>query len=253
MIRHDYLEEYIADLLNVTSLKDYCPNGLQVEGKKNIAKIVAGVSLNSELIEKAIELSADAIFVHHGIFWYKEESVLKGVKKQRLEMLLKHNINLFAYHLPLDIDKTYGNNKLLGDALGWDITTYFPLFNMQDLGVMAELPEVQSVSTIFQHLAKTLDREPMHIPTKVDSEIRKVAWCTGAAEDGIECAAKLGADAYMSGEVSERTYHLARELGIHYFAIGHHASECYCVRALGEHLSQKFNLEYKFLNVYNPI
>ena len=245
--------KYIHSLLNVDKYNDYCPNGMQISGTSAIKKIVSGVSANAELIARAIELKADILLVHHGLFWKGDNNTLIGVKKDRIRMLLENNINLLAYHLPLDIDPTYGNNVLLGRKLQWDISRSFSINGIEHLGLISHLSQPLSCNNLAILLEQSLNHKPIFFSPKNKDKINTVAWCSGAAEDGIEAAAMHGADAYISGEVSERTFHLAKELNIYYYAAGHHATECFGIESLGSHLAEKFSLHHDFINVYNPI
>jgi dinuclear metal center YbgI/SA1388 family protein len=247
------MAKYIDSFLQINSYKDYCPNGLQISGKPNIKKLISGVSLNAQLLEQAILEDADAILVHHGLLWNKDSIEITGTKRMRLASILASNINLFAYHLPLDDNDTFGNNVLFGKEFGWEITEKFNLFGLDGFGSLSKLNQSVNITSIIDDISLKLDKKPFHVPAVSSKEIEKVAWCTGAAQDGIEAAADIGADLYISGEISERTFHLAKELDIHYLAVGHHASEVFGVRDFGEHLAKKFDLEYSFINVYNPI
>ena len=251
-----YLKDILAyanSELDINNYKDYCPNGLQVSGSENINCLVSGVSLNMELIDAAISCNADAILVHHGAFWHKEPQILTGVKRNRITKLLKHNISLLAYHLPLDAHNIYGNNVLMAKAMGWSVKSDFDLFGTPGLGLLGEVADSLDIENLQQQLQRVLGQLPIYAPANTNIPIKKIAWCTGAAEDGIEIAHDHGADVYISGEISERTYHLARELNIHYLAVGHHVSERFGVNAFGSHLGEKFNIEHKFIDIHNPV
>ncbi len=247
------ITRYINDLLSVAGFDDYCPNGLQVEGSGKIGHIVSGVSISLDLITKAIELKADAILVHHGLFWKGDSQSVTGIVKNRLALLLQYNINLLAYHLPLDTHKIYGNNALFAKCMGLAISGTFELLGVPGLGFYSELEHALDAAAIEDKLTTKLQRKPLHLSAGTSRMIKKIAWCSGAAQDGIIKAKELGADAYISGEVSERSYYLAKELDIHYFAAGHHATEIFGVRSLGEHLASKFNLKHSFINAENPV
>ena len=251
MKERQIITDYLQDLLSVDVFQDYCPNGLQVEGSRKISNIVSSVSASLDAIEQAIALKADALLVHHGLFWKGDSQSITGITKNRLSLLLQHDINLFAYHLPLDVHKTYGNNALFAKCMHWDVTGTFDLMGVKDLGCYSEV-ELDATELTAQ-LTTKLQREPLYLSGGSSSKIKSVAWCSGAAQDGITTAKAMGADAYISGEVSERTYYLAKELGIHYFAAGHHATEVFGVRALGEHLADKYNLKHSFVNIDNPV
>ena len=209
------LDDYLNNLLQPGNYNDYCPNGLQVEGKQQITKLVSGVTACQALIEKAIAAKADAIIVHHGYFWKGENPVITGIKQRRIKSLLEHNISLFAYHLPLDAHCMFGNNVQLANLLKINITK-MPA-NSGDLLFFGEI-EPTDVNIFAQLVSRTLDREIQHIPAAT-KKIKHVAWCTGAAQDYIDRAAAKGAELFISGEISERTVHSARELNIHYFCI----------------------------------
>ncbi len=250
MNRDDLLHE-LNQLLKPHLFKDYCPNGLQVEGKSEIKKVVTGVTASQALIDQAIEVQADAILVHHGYFWKNEPEVIVGVKQQRIKKLLAHDINLIAYHLPLDAHRDLGNNKQLANILNINNPESIKPDSLTELLWCGDIPE-QSVAEFAQYITQCLGRTPMHIGDK-NMEIKTVAWCTGGAQNYLEQAAQLGVDAFISGEVSEATFHLANEYGIHYFAAGHHATERYGIKALGEYIGQIFNLDVQFIDLYNPI
>jgi len=245
------LSNYLDTLLDSKNISDYAPNGLQVEGKKKIAHIVTGVTASLALIEKAIALKADAILVHHGYFWKNEVETICDYKAKRIKKLLKENINLYGYHLPLDIHPEFGNNVQLAKHMHWNIKGPIPLNHALPLVLEGQLEKPLSLDDFGAGIAKTLDREPMIIPGQ-DKNIQNIAWCTGGAQSFIYDAAKAGVDAYISGEISESTVHIAREMGIAYIAAGHHATERYGVMALGTHLAQHFNIKVQFVDIDNP-
>jgi len=247
MIKRAELITYCDNFLSSSLFKDYCPNGLQVEGKESINSIVSGVTANQALIDAAIEHKADLLLVHHGFFWKGENPVITGIKKKRLQALLQNNINLLAYHLPLDAHKTLGNNVLLAKKLGVSIERYFSDNEIALLGTI----EKQSGQKFKELISHVLQREPLHI--EAHREITKVALCTGAAQSYINQAIELGVDAFISGEISENTWHIAKENNIHYFAAGHHATERYGVQALGKHLAAEFDLKHSYIDIYNPV
>lgn len=251
MITRDELLTYCNELLSVNLFKDYCPNGLQVEGTEKIQRIVSGVTASQALIEAAIERDADALLVHHGYFWQGEDPVVRGMKRIRLSLLLRHKINLIAYHLPLDAHGEYGNNAGLGRALGFSTARPVENFTTEGLLWHAVLDEPHSGLSLAQRLTDKLGREPLHVPCE-KTAIRRVVWCTGGAQQFIEAAADLGADAYITGEVSEQTVHIARERGIHFYAAGHHATERFGAQALSTHLADKFSLDSVFVDIPNP-
>ena len=246
------LNLYLRNYLHVDDIKDYAPNGLQVEGREKIGRIVTGVTACLALIEKAISLKADAILVHHGYFWKGESPVITGAKARRIGLLMSTDTNLFGYHLPLDMHSELGNNVLFAKELGIELSGEVWTESAPGLVLKGTLPDPMDASDFAAHIETKLKRTPQHIAVP-NRPIRNVAWCTGAAQDFIEDAAHAGVDAFLSGEISERTTHMARELGIHYFACGHHASERYGIQALGEHLAKEFNLEHQFVDVDNPV
>ena len=252
MLTQNKLQQYLAELLEVDAFKDYCPNGLQVLGKDNIKKIVSGVTACQALIDKAISLKADAILVHHGYFWRGENPIIDQMKQQRYKKLLSHDINLFAYHLPLDYHKELGNNVQLAKKLNWLIEDELPGKDKPYIGCIGKLRSKKSAQELAADLKNELHREPLLI-SGGDHEIETIAWCTGGAQDYIEYAIEAGVDAFISGEVSERTTHIARECGIHYYAAGHHATERYGVQALGDHLAEEFGIEHQFIDIDNPV
>ncbi len=250
-MKREALLNYLDDYLMVSKYRDYAPNGLQVEGQSEIRKIVTGVTASQALINAAIKENADALLVHHGYFWKGEPQQIVGMKQRRIKALLISDINLMGYHLPLDGHPEVGNNVQLAEKLG--------LVNVkcvegveQDLICQGELPQPLSAAEFSAQMSVVLNRNPLHIGDKTKL-ISTVAWCTGGAQDYLNIAVTLGVDAFISGEVSERTFHNAVEQSIHYFAAGHHATERYGIEALGEHLQEKFGLEHKFIDIDNPI
>ncbi len=245
------LAEYLAEFLQVGKFKDYAPNGLQVEGRAEIKKIVTGVTACQVLIDKAIALNADALLVHHGFFWKGEEEVIIGMKQRRIKALLTHDINLFGYHLPLDAHPMLGNNAELAKKLNISHAKVVEE-SIQGLIWQGCLDTPISAGIFKKNISDILNRKALHIGDPL-AEIQSIAWCTGGAQDYINDAASLGVDAFISGEVSERTYHSALELGIHYFAAGHHATERYGIQALGEYLARKFDIEHEYVDIDNPV
>jgi dinuclear metal center YbgI/SA1388 family protein len=244
------LTNYLNELLDIR-INDYCPNGLQVQGQENIGTLVTGVSANQALIEVAIELDADAILVHHGFFWKNENPCITGIKLNRIRSLIQNKISLLAYHLPLDVHKIYGNNIQLAHVLHMTHQGCFEIDGLA-LGYLGELQQAITGEIFARQIEQKLQRKPFYIPGK-SSTIHKIAWCTGAAQDLIFHAIEHGVDAYLTGEVSERTVPIAKESGIHFYAAGHHATERYGVDALGAHLSQKFGLKHHFIDIENPV
>ncbi|WP_027707893.1 Nif3-like dinuclear metal center hexameric protein [Zooshikella ganghwensis] len=252
MVERKVLINTLSEWLQPQLFKDYCPNGLQVEGKSHIKKIVTGVTASQALVDQAISLQADALLVHHGYFWRGEAEPVVGMKKKRLQALLANDINLLAYHLPLDAHPELGNNAQLAKQLGWKITQGMDADMNTSIGLVGEVPDELTVEAFSQQITKVLGRSPLVIQSG-NQPIKRVAWCTGAAQGFIEKAAHLGVDAYLSGEISEPTVHSARELGIHYFAAGHHATERYGIKALGAALAGHFGLEHVFVDIDNPV
>ena len=246
------LELELKKVLRPEQFKDYCPNGLQVEGRKEISKLVTGVTACQELITAAAEAGADALLVHHGYFWRGEDQSISGIKKVRIEALLKHELSLLAYHLPLDVHQEFGNNVQLGKVLGIEINGELGKQNNHPIGLTGTIDQGTDFETLKALIADKLDRQPLAIEGK-SKTIKSVAWCTGAAQNYIELAVAAGADAYITGEVSEPTVHIARESGIHFFSAGHHATERYGVQAMGSYLASKFNLDHQFIDIDNPV
>lgn len=253
MARLGEIVAYCNALLKVDDFRDYCPNGLQLEGKAEVKKIVAGVTASQALLDAAIEQGADAVLVHHGYFWKGEEATIVGIKKNRIRRLLEQDVSLLAYHLPLDAHEEYGNNIELARKLGISVDDVVRQGAASGLLWYGQLATELEAEQLAQHIETTLQRRPLHLPSASQRPIRHIGWCSGGAQGYIEEAAKLGLDAFISGEVSEQTFHLARELDIHYFAAGHHATERYGVQALGAHLAQRFDLDYIYIDVDNPV
>ncbi|BCM23999.1 Nif3-like dinuclear metal center hexameric protein [Methyloradius palustris] len=243
------LTHYTGEILQVERFRDYCPNGLQVEGKQEVSKIVAGVTASMDLLEAAHAAGADLILVHHGYFWRNEDARVIGMKRARIKFLLEHEINLLAYHLPLDAHAEYGNNVQLAKKLGFQLEGWAGEQNIIAYGTIAVPVSLQQLGA---HINQQLNREPLLIGEQ-NKLVKRIAWCTGAAQDYIEQAIDLGVDVFISGEISERTVHLARESGVAYIAAGHHATERYGVQALGEHLATHFNLGYEWIDIDNPV
>lgn len=251
------LERLLNDYLKPERIKDYCPNGLQVEGKAKVKKVVTGVTACQALIDAAIAQNADAILVHHGYFWRGEPLSLRGMKYKRIKALIENGINLYAYHLPLDIHPEVGNNVQLAACLGIELKGGLEAGNPESLPLWGLLPRPMNATDFSDLIATRLSRQPLHIEGchngGVGKMIQRVAWCTGGAQDYIDLAATCGMDAYISGEISERTTFSAKEQGIHYFAAGHHATERGGIKALGEWLTQHCKLEVLFIDINNPI
>lgn len=247
------LVNHLNELLKPHKIKDFCPNGLQVQGTKEVMKIVTGVTATQALIDEAIEKKADAILVHHGYFWKNESPCITGMKYQRIKALLDNNINLIAYHLPLDVHPELGNNAQLAKLLNINVTGLVEPNNPYSVVVKGELAQPISANEFNTHISTKLKRQALHIPSTSNQPIKTVAWCTGGGQGYIELAAEQGIDAFISGEASEQTTHVAREMDIHFFAAGHHATERYGAKALGEYLAEKFNLDVEFVDIDNPV
>lgn len=243
------LENYLGQLLDISRFHDYCPNGLQVEGRDQIHTLISGVTASLDLLQTAVAIHADAILVHHGYFWRGEERTLCGIRHRRIALLIKHEINLFAYHLPLDAHPELGNNAQLGQKLDFLTTGYF---GEQNIAAHGRLTHEISLRELGEKISSVLARNPLIIgdPAK---QIRRVAWCTGAAQSYFEEAIQLGVDAFITGEISEQNVHAARESGIAFISAGHHATERYGIQALGEHIAQKFNIKHQFIDQDNPV
>ncbi|RRQ23136.1 Nif3-like dinuclear metal center hexameric protein [Thiohalobacter thiocyanaticus] len=248
----DELVSYTDSLLRAGEFQDYCPNGLQVEGRGEVRRIVSGVTASQALVDAAIEAGADVLLVHHGYFWKGEPAPIVGMKHRRLKALLEHGINLLAYHLPLDAHPELGNNARLAVDLDLSIEGWFGGGRGPDIACQGRPAQPLTPAELADRLEARLGRTPLHLPGRA-GRIERLAWCTGAAQSYIEAAAALGVDAFISGEASEQTTHLARELGIHYFGAGHHATERGGPRALGAHLAEKFSLEHRFIDIDNPV
>lgn len=249
MVDRTELLNYLKALLNVEAFNDYAPNGLQVEGAARIEKIVTGVTASKALIEAAIKQGADTILVHHGYFWQNEDARIIGMKKQRIQLLMQHDINLIGYHLPLDAHPTLGNNAQLAKLLEISIEGYAGKGGLVAYG---SLKEVISTAMFAKMLENKLGRTPLVVGPK-QKQIKTIAWCTGAAQRYLQTGIDLGVDAFISGEISEQTTHIALENNIVYFAAGHHATERYGVQALGAHLTEKFELTHTFIEIENPV
>ena len=245
------LETYLNKLLNIGKFRDYAPNGLQVEGRAEVTRIVTGVTASQALLDAAVEYGADAVLVHHGYFWKGESPVIRGMKKQRIATLIQHDISLLGYHLPLDAHPELGNNAQLAMLLGIRNEGVMDERELQSVGNIGSVSEPVSLADFGQQVATALAREPLLIAGG-DHPVKRIAWCTGGAQGYIQQAFELGADTYLSGEISEHTVHFARENGIHYIAAGHHATERYGIKALGNHLAEQFGLEHRFIDINNP-
>jgi dinuclear metal center YbgI/SA1388 family protein len=245
----DDLRVYLDTLLVPEKYRDYCPNGLQIEGKEVIHRLVTGVTACQALIDQAIEVGADAILVHHGFFWRSEDPVVVGMKARRLRALMLSDINLFAYHLPLDCHPELGNNAQLGRLMGISKATHLASSDSSIPVFCGELTEAMPISSFVEHLSSQLGRELL---TVGEGAVKKIAWCTGAGQHYIDKAADAGMDLYVTGEVSEQTIHSARERGICFVSAGHHATERYGVQAVGEQVAGELGCVHQFIDIDNP-
>lgn len=252
MVALNELVDYTDKLLDVASFSDYCPNGLQVEGRPDVRVLASGVTASLALVEAAAADGADALLVHHGYFWKGENACVTGMKRRRLQTLLDSGISLLAYHLPLDAHTELGNNAQLARVLGLATQGRFGNDGGLQLAHYGRLSRPLDAAAFCEYLESSLGRSPQHVAGSAP-QIERVGWCTGAAQSYIEAAAGLGLDAFISGEISEQTVHVARETGIHYFAAGHHATERFGACALGEHLAAQFALRHRFIDIDNPV
>lgn len=244
----DELCDYNASLLQTALFKDYSPNGLQVEGRAEIRRIATAVSASQAVLDEAIAWGADAILVHHGYFWRGEEAAIVGIKKRRIAQLLRHDVSLLAYHLPLDAHPELGNNALLGRMLEVEVQGRFGEQNIAMFGAT----ERQTLAQFAQRVERELRRAPLVIGDP-QREVGRVAWCSGGAQGYFELALAQGVDAYLTGEISEQHYHLAQESGVAFIAAGHHATERYGIQALGGHLAANFGLAHRHFDQENPV
>jgi dinuclear metal center YbgI/SA1388 family protein len=258
-VLRDELSLFLDDHLQVARIKDYCPNGLQVQGKPIIKKLVSGVTASMALIEEAIALKADAIMVHHGWFWKNDDARVIGQLHSRLKLLMDHEINLFAYHLPLDVHPVLGNNAQLAKVMGWKPLMGSKRVSLGSASVIDGLiwegrPEAsqKTLGQLARSISGRLGRDPLVIGD-LNKPIKRIAWCTGGAQGYINEAISMKVDAYISGEVSEQTFHAAQESGVAYIAAGHHATERYGIGALGEFVAQKYKLKHQFVDIPNPV
>ena len=250
-VNRDELAQFLAKELQVNFFRDYCPNGVQVEGRNTIKHIVSGVTASLALLEKAVEMQADAILVHHGYFWRGEDMRVVGQKHKRLKLLLEHDISLFAYHLPLDSHAELGNNIGLARSLG---IVPDGRFGENDIGWLGLLEDtgVSNLAELALHIEAKLGRKPLLIG-EPDARPGRIAWCTGGAQNMLDQAIAAGANVYLSGEISEPTVHLARESGVGYLACGHHATERFGVQSLGAHIAGQFGIQHSFVDIDNPV
>lgn len=249
------LIELANQTLRPGEFRDYCPNGLQIEGRDRVQKLVAGVTASQALLDYAVSVEADAVLVHHGYFWRGEPLSLTGLRRRRIATLLANDINLLAYHLPLDAHLELGNNAQLAKRLGLAVDGCAEV-DGHDLLFYGRLQSPMLGDALASHIGLSLQRTPLHISPaceRAQSPVSTVAWCTGGAQGFIEQASALGVDAFITGEASEQTTHVAREAGLHFFAAGHHATERYGVAALGEFLAHQLGLEFEFADIDNPV
>jgi len=250
MIERKQLLSAFDALLEPERFKDYGPNGLQVEGRGDIKKIVSGVTACLALIEAAVAVQADAIFVHHGLFWRGHDGRITGWLRQRLGLLMQHNINLYAYHLPLDAHAELGNNAQLGKQLGF---TAQGRFGEQQLGWLGQAPAavMASPQALASHIEAALGR-PVTLVAGRPGPLQRLAWCSGGAQGYFEEAIAAGVDVFVTGEISEPQAHYARECGVSFIACGHHASERYGAPAVAAHVAAQYGLEHQFIDIDNP-
>ena len=243
------LRDYNASLLQTGLFKDYCPNGVQVEGRAEVRRIATGVTASQQVLDAAITWGADAILVHHGYFWRSEDAAITGIKKRRIAELLRHDVSLLAYHLPLDAHPELGNNARLGKLLG---LTEQSRFGEQNIACIGTLEPPQTLAQFTDWIGGRLQRATQVIGDNA-KHIHKVAWCSGGAQGYFEEAIARGADAFITGEISEQSFHIANESGVAFIAAGHHATERHGIQALGEHLAERFGLEHRFFDQDNPV
>ncbi|MBU0593791.1 MAG: Nif3-like dinuclear metal center hexameric protein [Gammaproteobacteria bacterium] len=243
------LEKYIGQLLEISNYSDYCPNGVQVEGRSEIRTIVSGVSASLDVLHAASAAGADAVLVHHGYFWRNERPQITGIKRARIAHLMENGMSLLAYHLPLDAHPALGNNAQLAQLLGFQAEGRFGEQNIAAVGRLVQPMSLQRLGGVVE---EKLRRQPLIVGDET-AIIRRIAWCSGAAQDYLAAAIELGVDAFLTGEVSENTVHLARESGVAFISAGHHATERYGVQALGMHLAQQFDIKHHFVEIENPV
>ena len=244
--------QWCDQTLKSTEFKDYAPNGLQIEGKTEVRKILAAVTASQDAIDAAIRENADLLLVHHGYFWKGEAYPITGMRGKRIKSLIQHDISLLAYHLPLDSHPSLGNNAAIADLLELERIETLDPSERHPIGNIGYLNQPMPVEEFKTFVSEKLKFDVTHLPADKNM-IEKVGFCTGGAQDFIVKAAEQGCDAYISGEVSERTFYEAKELGIHYFACGHHATERYGVQRLGQAISEQFDIEYVYFELNNPI
>jgi dinuclear metal center YbgI/SA1388 family protein len=248
MVLRDELRSHLQQLLGVDRFRDYGPNGLQIEGRAQVRRLVSGVTASLQLIEAAVHQRADAILVHHGLFWDGQDGCITGWLRARVALLMAHDINLYAYHLPLDDHPEHGNNAQFGSRLGLVADARF---GEQGLGFAGVAGALTSLDSLVDAATGVCERGPTVVPGD-GRALRRIGWCTGSAQDYFEAAIAAGVDAYVTGEISEPQAHVARETGVAFVACGHHATERFGAPALGQHLASVFGLEHCFIDVPNP-
>ncbi|CND99700.1 type 2 GTP cyclohydrolase I [Yersinia nurmii] len=246
-MRNTELETLINTELNTAAFQDYAPNGLQVEGRPEVQRIVTGVTASQALLDAAVEHRADAILVHHGYFWKNEPAIVRGMKRNRLKTLLTEDLNLYGYHLPLDAHPTLGNNAQLARLLDIHV-----IGEIESLLPYGEFEKPINNLILKERLEKQLGRPVLHCGDHAPTDIRRIAWCTGGGQGYIQQAADFGVDAFITGEVSEQTIHIAREMGVNFYAAGHHATERGGIKALGEWLANQHGFDVTFIDIPNP-
>ena len=247
----EILLEETNRLLQIERFNDYCPNGLQVEGRPQVQRIISGVTASQALIEAAIERKADVLLVHHGYFWKGENPCITGIKQRRLKALLAHDISLLAYHLPLDVHPELGNNVQLAQRLGIEVLGPLEADNPRSVALLGTLDQAQPARDVAARIEQVLGRTPLLVDS--GRPVRQIGWCTGGGQGYIDQAIACGVDLFISGEGSEQTFHSAQENGVSFIAAGHHATERYGVQALGEYLAKRFALEHSFVDCPNPL
>ena len=249
-MRLNELETYLNQFLNVAHFRDYCPNGLQVEGRSEVRELVSGVTASFALLQAAVALGADAVLVHHGYFWRGEDPCLVNMKRRRIGVLMEHDVSLLAYHLPLDAHAELGNNTQLARRMGFVETGRFGEQNIAMQGTL--LSQVSTLRELRINIERVLSRKPLVIGDDA-KPVRRIAWCTGGAQGYFDEAIRLGVDAFVTGEISEHNVHAARESGVAFISAGHHSTERYGVQALGEHISRKFGITHQFIDIDSPV
>ncbi len=244
----DEILAWCSEQLNVAAFKDYAPNGLQVEGRKEVRRIVAAVTASRAAIDYAAAQQADMLLVHHGMFWKSEPVALVGWKRQRIATLLANDINLVGYHLPLDAHPQWGNNARLAALMGWQLEYTCGEQGLLNVGTW---PQGGTLAELSDELADKLGREPVAVGS-ADKPVRRLAWCTGGAQGFFQEALEQGVDAYVTGEISEAQFHLANETGVAFVSAGHHATERYGIQALAAALAERFSVETVFFDEKNP-